>query len=123
MLFFFAITNLTVIIVSINQFKKIINPCSLYALIWSVDILLFYMKGFPYEDLSTWTVIIILLFEVALCTGIMIGEKYTFVFNKHSATKKKLQYEDPKAQAITDKFILIFYYFEVYMNLLYSLFL
>lgn len=104
----FIAISIVIILVSQNVFKKKINPCSIYASIWIIDVLLYCMKGLPYKDLSIKAIIIIILFELFLCTGIMIGEKCKFVFggNEHSSSVI-LDYASEGAQNIVDKFIII----------------
>ena len=104
----FIVISIVIILVSRKVYKKIINPCSIYALIWIIDVLLYCMNGFQYEELSIKTLIVMCLFEISLCTGIMIGEKYSFKWGKGKhTTSLSIDYEAVGAQIIIDKFIII----------------
>lgn len=110
MIILFYFISFLVIVFSVYIFKQLINPCSLYALIWLLGITLYIFKGFPYEDLSAKTIIVIILFELFLTIGIMIGERNKIRIGNERRTSipiRTINYNSIAAKKIIDKYIVI----------------
>lgn len=78
----FIVTSIILMTLSIKVFKKKINPCTVYCLIWFIALSLHDSGLIYFEKLSIKAYVIIILFELILCSGIMIGRCFKFVIGR-----------------------------------------
>ena len=73
MIFFYLLLNSIYIIFSLKLFKKAFNPISIYSAIWVLVVSLYELKLVHYYDLTMYTWLIIILFQLLYNIGCVFG--------------------------------------------------
>lgn len=73
MLIFFIVISFALLIFSFKICKSILNPCSVYVVIWVFSLLLHESGLIIYNPLHTLTYVVIILFEVLFSLGVFLG--------------------------------------------------
>ena len=109
MLIAFYICSVFLFVISHYFFKRWVNPCSVYVIIWFAIVTLYNLNLIYYAPLISVTYRYIIVFEIAISLGLFLGNKFALRFsNKKSiAFSNSDDFDDRKFNSVLDKAIIV----------------